>query len=293
MGPTQAYRCLGQIYEALGQYEKSQDYCLQASKASEASNHIPENQRSFAEIISLNNNRNNSRLTKERGFLFKGLKKRETRNIYQKPKAQKQVFDEKQAFNLYDLGMAFEKEQDYLSAFENYLQALEIFQAIHGERNYRMAYLYDDLARLCEYLNDDEKLIEYRFKAYDLNKSLFGDELLKTLEFYKILAAAYFNLGSEQEAYYYLNSAAEIIEKVDGEKHPSLKYYYESLAILSQNLGDEKKAEEHLQAALSIEKDTLSVRYENKFAQVESEVLSHSSLEKNNDEIDIFFAGLE
>ena len=159
------------------------------------------------------------------------------------------------ASSLNNLAIFYQHVSNYKSAESLFLEALEIYEEIFGKKHHEYASVLNNLGALYNSLGNYEKAASLTLESLKLRKDIYGKKHPDYAQALNNLAGIYRFLGKYQEAEQMYDEALTIFRDVYGEKHPD---YYTSLRSLASILyvqGEIEEAKTLLIQSLNICKD--------------------------------------
>lgn len=162
------------------------------------------------------------------------------------------------ATTLLNAATAYSAGGDYAQAIRFYRQAVQIYDRILPQGDYRQAGLYNNMSILFEKMNENAEAVEAAKKALAIIEKLPDNEA-QTATTLTNLALIYFKLSENEEAKACLSRALALFEKDgenlnehysgalagmgeacyrDGEYEKSLSYYEKALELVKQHYGE-------------------------------------------------------
>lgn len=162
------------------------------------------------------------------------------------------------ATTLLNAATAYSAGGDYAQAIRFYRQAVQIYDRILPQGDYRQAGLYNNMSILFEKMNENAEAVEAAKKALAIIEKLPDNEA-QTATTLTNLALIYFKLSENEEAKACLSRALALFEKDgenlnehysgalagmgeacyrDGEFEKSLSYYERALELVKQHYGE-------------------------------------------------------
>lgn len=162
------------------------------------------------------------------------------------------------ATTLLNAATAYSAGGDYTQAVRLYRQAVQIYDRILPQGDYRQAGLYNNMSILFEKMNENGEAVEAAKKALEIIEKLPDNEA-QTATTLTNLALIYFKLSENEEAKICLSRALALFEKDgenlnehysgalagmgeacyrDGEYEKSLSYYEKALELVKQHYGE-------------------------------------------------------
>lgn len=162
------------------------------------------------------------------------------------------------ATTLLNAATAYSAGGDYAQAIRFYRQAVQIYDRILPQGDYRQAGLYNNMSILFEKMNENAEAVEAAKKALAIIEKLPDNEA-QTATTLTNLALIYFKLSENEEAKACLSRALALFEKDgenlnehysgalagmgeacyrDGEYEKSLSYYERALELVKQHYGE-------------------------------------------------------
>ena len=162
------------------------------------------------------------------------------------------------ATTLLNAATAYSAGGDYTQAIRFYRQAVQIYDRILPQGDYRQAGLYNNMSILFEKMNENAEAVEAAKKALAIIEKLPDNEA-QTATTLTNLALIYFKLSENEEAKACLSRALALFEKDgenlnehysgalagmgeacyrDGEFEKSLSYYERALELVKQHYGE-------------------------------------------------------
>lgn len=162
------------------------------------------------------------------------------------------------ATTLLNAATAYSAGGDYAQAIRFYRQAVQIYDRILPQGDYRQAGLYNNMSILFEKMNENAEAVEAAKKALAIIEKL-PDNDAQTATTLTNLALIYFKLSENEEAKACLSRALALFEKDgenlnehysgalagmgeacyrDGEYEKSLSYYERALELVKQHYGE-------------------------------------------------------
>lgn len=162
------------------------------------------------------------------------------------------------ATTLLNAATAYSAGGDYTQAVRLYRQAVQIYDRILPQGDYRQAGLYNNMSILFEKMNENAEAVEAAKKALAIIERLPDNEA-QTATTLTNLALIYFKLSENEEAKTCLSRALALFEKDgenlnehysgalagmgeacyrDGEYEKSLSYYEKALELVKQHYGE-------------------------------------------------------
>lgn len=162
------------------------------------------------------------------------------------------------ATTLLNAATAYSAGGDYTQAIRFYRQAVQIYDRILPQGDYRQAGLYNNMSILFEKMNENAEAVEAAKKALAIIEKLPDNEA-QTATTLTNLALIYFKLSENEEAKACLSRALALFEKDgenlnehysgalagmgeacyrDGEYEKSLSYYERALELVKQHYGE-------------------------------------------------------
>jgi len=222
------------------------------------------------------------------------------------------IFDElvkKQKDNpifLYYLGLAYDKQNEPLKAFNNYKLASEI-DSLYHKSNYKLAYFYTQIKqekeaiKICNrFINqndEDIEMLKLRAQVYyvkeDYNNAIKDYEKLLQLnqedEFiYKDIAKAYFMQEQYREAIKIYDYLLEL--------NPEDSNYYFERSLCFGNIGEYNKAQNDLDKTIELKQVTFESEYFYKAVYYQKNVQLNQALrfynkayKENNENVEAYY----
>lgn len=147
------------------------------------------------------------------------------------------------ATTLLNAATAYRAAGDVKQAYSYYCQALNIYDRLLPEEDYRFAGLYNNMSILLEQMDENEKAVETAKKALDIIRRLTESDAEQATTLTN-LALLYFKLNRSQEASAALKEALGLFEKV-GENGRTDAHYSAALAGVGEacyRMGDYQSA---------------------------------------------------
>lgn len=162
------------------------------------------------------------------------------------------------ATTLLNAATAYSAGGDYAQAIRLYRQAVQIYDRILPQGDYRQAGLYNNMSILFEKMNENAEAVEAAKKALAIIEKLPDNEA-QTATTLTNLALIYFKLSENEEAKACLSRALALFEKDgenlnehysgalagmgeacyrDGEYEKSLSYYEKALELVKKHYGE-------------------------------------------------------
>lgn len=162
------------------------------------------------------------------------------------------------ATTLLNAATAYSAGGDYAQAIRLYRQAVQIYDRILPQGDYRQAGLYNNMSILFEKMNENAEAVEAAKKALAIIEKLPDNEA-QTATTLTNLALIYFKLSENEEAKACLSRALALFEKDaenpnehysgalagmgeacyrDGDYEKSLSYYEKALELVKQHYGE-------------------------------------------------------
>lgn len=162
------------------------------------------------------------------------------------------------ATTLLNAATAYSAGGEYAQAIRLYRQAVQIYDRILPQGDYRQAGLYNNMSILLEKMNENEEAAEAAKKALSVIEKLSDNEA-QTATTLTNLALIYFKLSKNEEAKRCLSRALALFEQGgenlnehysgalagmgeacyrDGEYEKSLSYYEKALKLVKQHYGE-------------------------------------------------------
>jgi tetratricopeptide (TPR) repeat protein len=156
---------------------------------------------------------------------------------------------------LNDLAYTIHSLGDHRKAIEYYQLALDIDEAVFGQKHPDVARELNNLGSAWKALGDHRKAIEYYRLALDIDEAVFGQKHLNVAGKLNNLGSAWNELGDHRKAIEYYQLALDIWKEVLGETHPEVASALNNLGSAWDDLGDHRRAIEYYQQALDILKE--------------------------------------
>ncbi len=162
------------------------------------------------------------------------------------------------ATTLLNAATAYSAGGEYVQSIRLYRQAVQIYDRILPQGDYRQAGLYNNMSILLEKMNENEEAVEAAKKALSVIEKLPDNEA-QTATTLTNLALIYFKLSKNEEAKRCLSRALALFEQGgenlnehysgalagmgeacyrDGEYEKSLSYYEKALKLVKQHYGE-------------------------------------------------------
>ena len=156
------------------------------------------------------------------------------------------------AYSLNNIGLVYQRQNDYGKALEYHHKAMSIFETIFGAENPNIAVSYNSIGLLYDEQGNYDKALEYYLMAVAILEKAFGAEHPDVATSYNNIGMLYRNLGIYDKALEYNHNAVAIREKVLGMDHFATAQSYNNIGLLYCNLGIFEKALEYYFKALAI-----------------------------------------
>lgn len=130
------------------------------------------------------------------------------------------------------LGLSYKNIGQYEMAEQYYIKAREIRLRLFGEKHYKIASLYNNMAVLYKTMDNFEKAEQVLKKALEIFDATLGRENENYAAGLNNLASLYKQMGYYEKAEILYLNAKEIIKKNFGDEHPDFALYINNLADL-------------------------------------------------------------
>ena len=165
------------------------------------------------------------------------------------------------ASSLNNLAIFYQKVNNYKSAESLFLEALEIYKEIFGKKHHEYASVLNNLGVLYTKLGNYEKASSLALESLKLRKDIYGKKHPDYAQALQNLAGIYRFLGKHQEAKQMFDEAVTVFRDVYGEKHTDYYNALRSLASILYVQGEIEEAKTLLIQSLNICKEIHGVKH--------------------------------
>jgi|GEM_PF-6999077 len=154
-----------------------------------------------------------------------------------------------------------ERMGNYRQALLVYRQTLNFYKINFGDKNINVAYLYNNIGIVLDYLAIYDSAFFYKKKSLDLQIELNnGNDRTQDIgELYNAIGVTYDNMGDYDNAISYYNKSLSILTGILNERDPILADTYDNLGVAYEKINDNTNAIRFKTKALSIREGRPSV----------------------------------
>ena len=157
----------------------------------------------------------------------------------------------------HNMGQAYQLKMHFDKALEYENKALEVFQALPGNRKMWISFVYNNMANTYAQKGELDKAIEIGKKALDFRLNTKPIDSVNLALSYNNLGIYYNMLGQYEKALVYLEDCLALRLAVYGEEHPDVAIAYSNLGSALYYVGDNVRAQRLVEKSLDIRRKVL------------------------------------